>query len=102
MTVVTVATYGTVVSGEVAGSTTAVQLPNVQCQMVRVRAALNNIGNVYVGGPGVTKPDGSTDTTTGYPLGPGDDTGWISVANLNKLYIICDNATDDIIYLAVL
>lgn len=93
--------YGTIACGEVAGSAVAAQLPDVACNYARIKACLSNVGNVYVGGAGVTKPDGTTDTTTGLGLAPGEDTGWLPIANLNKLYVICDNATDDLTYLAL-
>ena len=85
-------------SGEVSGSTTAKQLPNVPARRVFIQAVSTNAGSVYIGGPGVTIPDGTTDTTSGIQLeaGKGLDL-WIE--NLNLLYIICDNAGDDITYL---
>ena len=90
-----------VVSGERQGSATAVQLPNVPCQMVWISAATSNAGDVYLGASGVTVPDGTTDTTSGLELNPGDMVGPLPINNLNLLYIICDNAGDDITYLAV-
>ena len=91
----------TIVTGERAGSATAVQLPDVPCKQVNIKAVIGNSGNVYVGGAGVTKVDGTTDVTTGFELDAGQETGWINIANLNKLYMICDNAGDDITYIAV-
>lgn len=91
-----------VVCGEVQGATGATQMPNVPVKLVRFTAMASNGGNVYVGGPGVTRPDGSTDTTTGLELEPGDDTGWIPLVNLSQFYYICDNATDDFSYLGLL
>ena len=87
--------------GEVAGSTTAKQLPDVACNMLRIQAAADNAGNVYLGGAGVTIPDGTADATSGIVLDAGVDTGWMSIDNLNKFYIICTNAGDDIVYLAI-
>jgi hypothetical protein len=95
------ALYATVQCGEIAGSATAAVLPTIACKLVRLRAHTTNAGNVYLGGTGVTKPDGTTDTTTGWQLGPGDDTGWMPIDNLNRLYRICDNAGDDLTYLAL-
>ena len=85
-------------TGEVAGSASASQLPNIPCSRARLKANGDNAGNVYIGVAGVTVPDGSTDTTTGFPLDAGDDTGWFPCANLNELYRICDNAGDDLTY----
>jgi hypothetical protein len=90
-----------VVSGELAGSATVVQCPDVVARMVRFKAVGSNAGNVYVGASGATKVDGTTDTTTGLELAPGDDTGWMPCGNLNQFYRICDNAGDDLTYLAV-
>jgi hypothetical protein len=92
-------------TGELAGSTTAAQMPSVSGSMVRFKARDDNAGNVYIGYSGVTKPNGSTDTTTGFPLDAGDDSGWVPFSsavtsgdNLNDFYYICDNAGDDLIY----
>ena len=93
--------YGTVKVGELQGSATALQLPDVPCRLVRFKAAYDNAGRVYLGGSGVTKADGTTDVTSGLQLNAGDDTGWIPVLNLNQFYRICDNAGDDLTYLAL-
>jgi hypothetical protein len=87
--------------GELAGNTGATQMPNVACSLVRFKAEYDNVGRVYIGISTVTKADGSTDTTTGLQLSPGEDTGWIPIDNLNRFYRICDNAGDDLTYLAL-
>lgn len=89
----------TVACGELQGSATALQCPTVTSVYVRFKACVSNAGNVYIGGASVTKPDGTTDTTTGLELTPGDDTGWLPASNVNKFYRICDNAGDDCVYL---
>lgn len=99
--VVEQATYTAPKSGELQGSTSALQLPNIPCKLVKFKARDDNAGNVYIGISGVTKPDGTTDTTTGFQLDAGDDSGWIPVDNLNRLYRICDNAGDDLTYLVM-
>ena len=91
----------TVAVGERQGSESAVVLPTVSASLVRVKAVGDNAGNVYLGGTAVTRADGTTDTTTGLELQPGDDTGWIPTDNLNRFYIICDNAGDDITYMVL-
>lgn len=93
--------YQNVRCGELAGSATALQLPNVPCSLVRFKAVASNAGNVYLGGAGVTVVNGTTDVTTGLEIGPGEDTGWLPVDNLNRFYRICDNAGDDLTYLAL-
>ena len=87
-------------TGELAGSVTAVQMPDVPCSRVRFKARSDNAGSVYIGVAGVTAPDATTDATTGFELDAGDDTGYLYAANLNEFYRICDNAGDDLTYLA--
>lgn len=93
--------YGTVATGELAGSASAVQMPTVTCRLVRFKAHADNAGKVYIGGASVTKVDGTTDTTTGLQLSAGDDTGWLPVSNVNVFYRITDNAGDDLTYIAL-
>jgi len=86
-------------TGELAGSVTAVQMPNLSCKLVKFKAAKTNTGLVYIGRAGVTKADGTTDTTTGWYLAAGEETdAWLCL-NLNEFYRICDNATDNLIYI---
>lgn len=94
-------TYTAPASGELAGSATALQMPNVPCKWIYFKALRSNAGNVYIGVAGVTKADGSTDTTTGVELGPGEASPWIPVDNLNRFFRICDNAGDDLTYLVL-
>lgn len=89
-------------SGELAGSATALRLPDRPCRLVQFKALADNAGNVYLGVSGVTKKDGTTDLTTGLQLSPGDFSPWIPTDNLNRLYRICDNAGDGLTYLALL
>ena len=93
--------YNKVVSGEIQGSATAEQMPDISCKRVIFFGMIGNAGNVHIGGPGVTVPDGTTDTTSGIPLDAGDASPWMPISNLNLLYYICDNAGDDILYLAL-
>jgi len=84
--------------GERAGSATAVILPTLSGAMVWIKAVASNAGNVYIGGSTVTVVNGTTDITSGIELTPGDMLGPIPISNLNELYLICDNAGDDITY----
>ena len=94
--------YGKVQVGEVSGSATAKQLPGVECSMVMIIAVKSNAGNVYLGGSSsVTVVNTTTDTTSGIELKASANTGWIPVSNLNLLFIIGDNAGDDITYMAL-
>ena len=91
-----------VLTGERAGSATAVILPTLNCTMVWIKAVASNAGNVYIGSStSATVVDGTTDTTSGYELTPGDQLGPLPLDNLNKLFIICDNAGDDITYICM-
>lgn len=92
----------TIATGEVAGSATAVVLPTISCDMIIIRAQSTNAGNVYLGtSSSATVAAGNTDATTGLELDAGQDTGWLPLSNLNQLFIICNNAGDDITYMAV-
>ena len=95
--------YQTIASGELAGSATASQLPDVPVApgYALLKAVVGNAGNVYLGGSGVTKVDGTTDLTTGIELDAGEQIKIENIANLNLLYRICDNAGDDLTYLVV-
>ncbi len=87
--------------GELQGSTNALQLPDIAAKLVWFAARTDNAGNVYLGLSAVTKPDGTTDKTTGIELTPGQMIGPIPTNNLNRFYRICDNAGDDLTYLVV-
>ena len=95
--------FSAVVSGEIQGGTAGSVLPNIACLQVMFKAEYDNAGRIYVGtGTTVTKADGTTDTTTGLQLSAGEQTPWLSVANLNQLSRICDNNGDDLTYIALL
>lgn len=85
-------------TGEKAGSVSASQFATITTKWAKVKAQYDNAGRVYIGISGVTKADGSTDTTTGWQLVAGDETPWFPISNLNVLYLICDNAGDDVTY----
>jgi hypothetical protein len=93
--------YNKVQSGEIAGSATAKQLPDISCRLVYFVAPNTNAGDVYIGGAGVTVPDGNQDATSGYELKASAQSPGFQVSNLNLLYIICDNAGDDLVYIAL-
>lgn len=93
--------FSKVKSGELAGSVTAVQMPDISCEAVKFKAVAANAGNVYVGAAAVTAVDGTTDTTSGYQLAAGDESCWFPVANLSAFYRICDNAGDALVYIAL-
>jgi hypothetical protein len=93
--------YNVVKSGELQGSATVLQMPDISCRAVAFSAVSDNAGSVYIGGAGVTAPDGTTDTTSGLELQAGDMTQFIPVPNLNVFYRICANAGDDLTYMVL-
>ena len=90
--------YSTVVSGELQGSTTALQLPDIPSRLVVFKALADNAGTVWLGGAGVTVPDGTTDATSGIGLAAGEQVT-LYIDNLSRLYRICTNTGDDVSYL---
>jgi hypothetical protein len=93
--------FTVITSGEVQGGTTALQLPDIPCGWVNIKAVADNAGNVYLGGVGVTVPGALTNQTAGLTLDAGQETGWMPIDNLNHLYRICDNNGDDLTYLVL-
>jgi hypothetical protein len=89
------------VSGELAGSATAAQMPDVPCFQVWFKAKSGNPTFAYVGtSSAVTVPDATTDTTTGWELDAAEEIGPLPCTNLNIFWYICDSADDEILYLA--
>ena len=93
--------YSEVVTGEIAGSATAAVMPTVACELVCFKANADNVGGVYIGTAGVTVAAGTTTTTAGFEMEAGDVSPWFPVKNLNVFYRICDNAGDDLTYVAL-
>lgn len=89
-------------NGELAVIETAQQMPDVALNLVKIQAPAGNGGKVYVGGAGVTRIGGGADSTTGFELSPGKDTGWLLVSNLKFLYYIGENSSDKLIYFGLL
>ena len=91
-----------VATGEIAGSATAAQMPSIDCKFGKFKAVSSNAGRVYIGvTSGVTVVNGTTDTTTGFELNPGDETDWLPCGSLDVFYRICDNAGDDLTYIGL-
>lgn len=64
--------------GLISGSFGVVQFPDVPCNLARLKAHSSNLGSFFLAtDPGVT---------AGWELDAGDDTGWMSVGNLNQFY----------------
>lgn len=93
---------GTPTTGEFAPGVAAAQFPSIAAKLIRIKARLANTGSVWVGDASdVTVGNGVTDTTSGFQLSPGDDSGWLPVANLNVFFGIGDNATDSVTYMVL-
>ena len=93
--------YRSVKSGVVQGGTTAAQMPDVPCSRVNIKALTDNSTNVYIGGANVTVPGAETNETGGFTLDAGQETGWLDIDNLNKLWMITNANGDDVSYLAL-
>lgn len=87
------------ITGEVAGSATAVQIPaalRTPCKRVIIRAVSGNAGSVFIGfTAGVTVADGTSDATTGFELAATDPPLIIDIQNTDQIFYICTNAGDD-------
>lgn len=96
-------TYTAIRTGElVSSSVTAKQAPNIACELVKIKAHPLNTGYVNIGwNAGVTVTDGTEDTSTGYILGSGDDTGWIPIRNLQLLFYKGTVTGDKLTYIAM-
>lgn len=94
-------TYKFIATGLVKTTAAAVQMATIDCRMAQIKSAAGNTQTHYIGGPGVTAPSGTADTTTGWPLAAGEETGWIPVENLNQLYIIGGTAGESLYYMLV-
>lgn len=94
--------YYTVTTGEFAPGVAAAVFPTVSARLVRLKARAGNTGKVCIGDDAsVTLADGTTDTTSGLELSAGEDTGWLPIQNLNKLYGIGTGATDSVTYMVL-
>jgi hypothetical protein len=86
--------------GELAGSVSAVQLPNRRCKGVIFNVKAGAAAKFYIGGDaGVTIPNGSTDTTSGIELAAGQSTPILPCENLNVFWVIASAASDSLSYL---
>lgn len=66
--------------------TTVTQFPSVQVKLARLKAWTSNIGSFFVG-------ESASDLF--FELDAGDDTGWISLSNLNQLWFSNGSGTAD-------
>ena len=89
-------------TGELVGVTSATQLPNQVCKYVKFKAKADNTGTVYIGAGDITVADESTDTTSGFPLAAGEETGWIPCENLNQFFRLATAVGDACSYMAII
>lgn len=96
-------TFRIIGTGEIAGSATAAAMPALACKWVKFKALNDNAGRVFIGvTSGVTKPNGTSDATTGLCLSANEETDWLPTSgNMSGFYRICDNAGDDLTYIAL-
>lgn len=90
-------------TGEIAGSASAAALPALACKWAKFFGVSDNAAAVYIGvTSGVTKPNGSTDATTGIPVRAGGETDWLPApgGDLSGFYQI-GAVGDDLIYIAL-
>lgn len=91
-------------TGEIAGNASATAMPTLRCKWVKFKAQSDNAGKVYIGiTSSLTKAAGTEDRTTGWALSAGQETDWLPAkgGDLALFYRICDNAGDDLIYIAL-
>lgn len=88
-------------TGEVAAAITATQLPSREGKWVMFQGHATNTGYIWVGLSGVTVRDGSTDTTTGFFVAPGEWTPPIPIRNLDDLYAIGTSTSDSMSYIVM-
>lgn len=75
--------------GVVTGTASATRFPTGTAQIARFKAHPSNIGTFFVG---------DEPTSTLFPIDAGDDTGWFSIDNLNKLYYNNASGSSDYLY----
>jgi hypothetical protein len=89
-------------TGEFVVGASSLQLPALKGRLARIKAPSANTGRVCVGAAStVTVDDGTTDTTTGFVLQAGDDTGWIPIADLSRLWVIGSAAAQRLTYIVL-
>lgn len=78
-------------------STTPVQCPAIgKTEQVRFKNHPDSNANAYIG-----FSSASATTVEGYPLAPGDDTGWIPINKLDTFWYVMDDLTTYVNYMIV-
>jgi hypothetical protein len=91
----------TILHGNLAGSTDAVQMPQKRYQNGLIKAMPGNTGNVYIGASNAVALAGTTDTnaTGGWVLDASEVYVLGAPGDLSELWYISDNATDNLVYI---
>ncbi len=86
-------------TGETLVPTSPIQLPNNPCRYARIRARAGNDGIIAIGwSNAVTLPNGTNNTTAGIEMEARDDTHWIPLDNLNRIWAIASNTGDSLVW----
>jgi hypothetical protein len=91
-------TYDNLTSGEHIAGTAIAALGTVDASLVKFKSRHTNTGTIYIGGVGVTIPNGTADAMSGWPLTAGEESPWIPISNLSKFYSIASVAAQSVIY----
>lgn len=81
-------------------STTAEQLPDIECDYVILKALSGNTPSIFVGNSDVTNTVAADNATTGVELGPGESIK-LEVPNVSRLWVIAASGTPGVSYMAV-
>lgn len=72
-------------AGRIAVGTSAIRLPNIECEQVFFRNSLDSSDTIYIGGSNVSSVEGM-------PFAIREFSPWIPINNLDLLYAIADAA----------
>lgn len=86
--------------GEILGNVLSQILPSISCRIVKFKALRSNAKPIYIGPSNLSVPNGTTNTTAGWPLYPGEETDWYFVDSLSRFEMIGENNTDSVVYVA--
>jgi hypothetical protein len=82
-------------------STTAEQLPDIDCDYIIIKALSTNGANlVFIGNSNVTNTVAADNLTTGIELGAGEQIK-LEVPNANRIWAVASAATPGITFIAV-
>ncbi len=95
---VEIAPFDAFQNGVLAVGTSIVKLPNIQATMIRIKALSTNADSIYIADKGNSAV---LSAANGYELEPGDDTGWMPLANLDRVELISGTAAQSIRYICL-